>query len=272
LSELLLVLVLVSITALATAVAAAAATRVYMQPGSGHPTTKFVVRFRSPDQTGSLGSIRRQDVLSATGPSGGTGCVSSISIDLSRTAKGRRVRVTLSPRRFGHVWCVGRFRGRITETETIICLPTRACPQIEILPRIVARFSFRVKPARTRSPGGGGEQTAGPSFAGLQTAVTCIVLTPPPRALAREPAYVLSWPPATDPVTPSSAIVYEIFYSATAGEEDYSQPTWTTDPGASGFTTPGVPAGPAFFVVRARDQAGLEDQNTVQREGVSDCA
>ena len=60
-----------------------------------------------------------------------------------------------------------------------------------------------------------------------------------------------------DPVTPSSAIVYEIFLATSSGAEDYAQPTWTTSPGATSFTTPGLTRnGPLYFLVRSL-RAGL---------------
>jgi len=70
--------------------------------------------------------------------------------------------------------------------------------------------------------------------------------------------------------TPSSQIVYDIFLSHTAGGEDFSHPTWTTAPGVTSFETPALKE-PSYFVVRARDQAGNEDQNTVERVGEDPC-
>jgi hypothetical protein len=82
----------------------------------------------------------------------------------------------------------------------------------------------------------------------------------------------LSWDAATDPVTPSDQIVYDIYESGTAGGEDFATPTWMTAPGVTSFRTPGLPShGTFYFVVRARDQAGNEDQNRVERRGVDPC-
>ena len=93
--------------------------------------------------------------------------------------------------------------------------------------------------------------------------------------------YTLTWPAAADGVTPSSEIVYDIFLAFTSGSENFSQPTWTTPPGATTFTTPGLPSEAAdyfeagggiyYFVVRARDQAGNEDQNKVEQRGYQVC-
>ena len=49
-------------------------------------------------------------------------------------------------------------------------------------------------------------------------------------------------------------------------------PSWTTPPGATSFRTPGLAShGTFFFVVRARDLAGNEDRNTVERRGLDPC-
>jgi hypothetical protein len=108
-----------------------------------------------------------------------------------------------------------------------------------------------------------------PTFAGLKSATTCI---PGPIGEGRTGSYHLSWEAATDNVTPSNKIVYNIFQATTAGGEDFSQPTYTTTPGATSFDTPQLSSVKTFyFVVRARDQAGNEDSNKVEREGQNLC-
>jgi hypothetical protein len=108
-----------------------------------------------------------------------------------------------------------------------------------------------------------------PSFAGLKSATTCI---PGPIAGGRTTSYNLSWDPATDNVTPSKRIVYDVYQAETSGGEDFSTPTYTTSAGATLFATPPLPAEKYFyFVVRARDQAGNSDTNTVEREGQNLC-
>jgi hypothetical protein len=60
--------------------------------------------------------------------------------------------------------------------------------------------------------------------------------------------------------------------STTPGGEDFSQPTWTTAPGAIRFQTPALPVSEnVYFVVRARDRAGNEDSGRVERQGVDPC-
>ena len=108
-----------------------------------------------------------------------------------------------------------------------------------------------------------------PRFAGLESAVTCI---PGPIGGGRTSAYTLRWDPASDNRTPTRRIVYDVYQATTAGGEDFSMPTYTTDPGATSFTTPQLPTNKVFyFVVRARDGAGNRDSNTVEREGQNLC-
>ena len=110
-----------------------------------------------------------------------------------------------------------------------------------------------------------------PSFAGLISATQC-PSTITPQVVPRSSGFVLRWNAATDPVTPSAQIVYEIFQSSTPGGEDYATPTYTTAAGATTFTTPVmVNRGAVYFVVRARNAAGHEDTNTVERQGVDSC-
>lgn len=111
-------------------------------------------------------------------------------------------------------------------------------------------------------------ETTSPTFAGLQSASYCV--GGPVRPAETTP-YTLTWQAATDDVRPSSQIVYDIFVAHAPGGEDFSKPTWTTAPGATTYTTPNLPSEGTYFVVRARDEAGNEDQNTVEREGVNNC-
>jgi hypothetical protein len=108
-----------------------------------------------------------------------------------------------------------------------------------------------------------------PKFAGLQSATTCI---PGPIGGGRTTSYHLRWDPATDNVTPSSRIVYDVYQATTPGGEDFATPTYTTAPGATAFDTPPLATDKTFyFVVRARDRAGNRDSNTVERQGQNLC-
>lgn len=117
----------------------------------------------------------------------------------------------------------------------------------------------------------GNGETTPPTFAGLQSATTCI---PGPARHGRnaQPSYDLSWEAATDDVTPSNEIVYNVYQATTAGGEEFSRPTYKTDPGATSFDTPRLSSVKAYyFVVRARDGAGNEDSNTVEIRGRNLC-
>ncbi|MDP9237207.1 MAG: fibronectin type III domain-containing protein [Chloroflexota bacterium] len=108
-----------------------------------------------------------------------------------------------------------------------------------------------------------------PTFAGLKSATTCI---PGPIGGGRTASYNLSWDPATDNVSASKQIVYDVYQANTSGGEDFATPAYTTRAGATSFTTPPLPTDQNFyFVVRARDQAGNSDSNTVEREGQNLC-
>ena len=242
-------------------------TRVVVTPGSGRPTTAFVLRLRLPVATGTMGSVTRRDVLSVRGPHA-TGCASATTSTLRSGRRGARRTVTLNPRRLAGAWCPGEFRGQVVQYTVVRCAPgpAHACPDFALAPATIARFRFHVNPAPAGTPG----PADVPHFAGLISATTCDA--PVPAVLPRPSIYTLTWQAATDPVTASSGIVYEIFLATTSGAEDYAQPTWTTSPGVTSFTTPAVPrTGPVYFVVRARNGAGVQDANTIERQGVSDC-
>ena len=107
-----------------------------------------------------------------------------------------------------------------------------------------------------------------PTFAGLESATTCI----PGPIGGQTASYRLSWDPATDGVTPSRKIVYDVYQASEPGDEDFSSATYTTSRGATSFTTQPLPADESFyFVVRARDRAGNRDANQVERQGVNLC-
>jgi hypothetical protein len=109
-----------------------------------------------------------------------------------------------------------------------------------------------------------------PTFAGLQRATTCI--PGPVGGGTRSSPYSLRWVPAIDDITPSSAIVYDIYQANAARDENFAVPTYTTQPGATTFVTPLLPDDQTYyFVVRARDEAGHRDANDVERLGVNLC-
>jgi hypothetical protein len=242
---------------------------VTVTPTSGSPTTRFTVRFRAPERTGRFRSSRRAYVLSAVGPAS-KGCNASADISLPASRAHVLRKVVLDPKRLHQSWCVGTYRGQVEETQIPICPKGHACPALVILLGTVGRFSFRVAAQGAPKPPSPptGDHTP-PTFAGLASASAC---TPGPQRPGETTPFTLGWQPASDGVTPTTEIVYDIFEATTAGGENYSQPTWTTLPGASSFRTPPLSShGTFYFVVRARDEAGNEDRNTVERRGIDPC-
>jgi hypothetical protein len=80
-----------------------------------------------------------------------------------------------------------------------------------------------------------------------------------------------SWSPATDPVTPQSEIVYDVFQGLSPGDEDFTTPIATSAPAATSvFATDLTPDATLYWVVRARDKAGNRDSNTVEVSGTID--
>jgi hypothetical protein len=129
--------------------------------------------------------------------------------------------------------------------------------------------SQSVAPASQPTPDPRPGNDSAPKFGGLQSAFAC---TPGPQRPGQTTPFNLSWEAAVDDVTPPALIVYEVYLATTPGGEDFAHPTWTTDPGATSFRTPGLAShGSFYFVVRARDTAGNEDTNLVERHGVDPC-
>ena len=232
-----------------------------VDPSTGYPGTFFHVGFQAPDRTGKVGGQIRYYEVSASGPSGEGNCADAVVRDTKFTRAHAHVRVALKPGSAG--WCVGTFHGTVTEQARPACPYRQVCPQYVILVKRIGKFTFTIA---AQPPSG---DTTPPTFAGLVSANAC---TPGPQRPGETTPYHLRWSAAHDDVTPSSQIVYDVFSSTTPGGENFAQPTWTTAPGVTKFQTPGLPShGTVYFVVRARDQAGNEDINQVERQGVDPC-
>jgi hypothetical protein len=133
-----------------------------------------------------------------------------------------------------------------------------------LLRGIIGRFAFRVNGT---APNSGDNMP--PTFAGLQAAFAC---TPGPQQPGQTTPYTLSWQAASDDNTPSAQIGYDIYLASAPGAADFSTPTWTTPPGTTSYRTPGLPShGGYYFVVRARDSAGNQDDNTIEKHGIDPC-
>jgi hypothetical protein len=116
---------------------------VEVSPGSGSPTTAFVISFRAPDKTGSSRGQFRQYDVTATGPQGTQGCQAGTSTAPAPSRAHAHVRVTLKPGHRG--WCVGSYHGSVVETMRPVCGVHAACPQFVVLIRIVGHFTYRVR-------------------------------------------------------------------------------------------------------------------------------
>jgi hypothetical protein len=250
-----------AIVALPTPAAAAHRVRrvtVSVTPASGAATASFAVTFRAPNRAAPANG--RYYEVQASGPANVSGCAATGEASINVARAHTRVTAVLSATSSPRGWCPGAYHGTVVEFQRPVCAPAAPCPQYIILRGTLGKFRFRVMT--------GGNPTA-PTFAGLESAFAC---TPGAQRPGQTTPFTLTWQPATDPVTPSNEIVYDIYESTTSGGESYSQPTWTTGPGVTTFKTPGLPShGTFYFVVRARDQAGNEDHNTVERPGVDPC-
>jgi hypothetical protein len=278
-----------AVGSLALATVTPPAAKVRVTPVSGTASTVFVVSFTTPERTGLLGEIQRHDMLSATGPAGRRGCIATLPQTRAPVAlAGARVHVALAPRQLGGRWCAGTYKGQIEQWQSLVCPHGELCPDVVLFKRVGA-FTLHVRAAAPRAggaettppsgggttpPSGGGTPPSGgggtpPTFAGLQSAFAC---TPGPQSPGQTTPFTLNWQAATDAVTPSSEIVYDVYVATTPGGESFSKPTWTTPAGVTTYQTPGLAShGDFYFVVRARDQAGNEDHNTVEVHGVDPC-
>jgi hypothetical protein len=73
---------------------------------------------------------------------------------------------------------------------------------------------------------------------------------------------ILTWKPATDDRTPRDKIVYDVYTASRPGAENFSHPSTTTAPGATFYR---AICNAKYSVVRARDQAGNVDSNSVEK-------
>jgi len=107
----------------------------------------------------------------------------------------------------------------------------------------------------TGAGGGASSDNVPPTFAGLKSAT-----------VNDDGSISLTWDPATDNDSQSSGIAYAVYSGTKAGAEDFSAPYMYTPSGANGAELTGiVPGKDYFWVVRAVDQAGNEDANSVEK-------
>jgi hypothetical protein len=131
----------------AIALQTSASVKVHVTPGTGGPRTTFKLSFRSPGQTGAVGSLRRSDMVEVAGTHH-PGCVWSGQMALPTMAAQQLMRVSLTPGKVSPTgagtWCAGTFRGSIVQTQRFLCMPPDLCPLLEIRPQTIAHFTFKV--------------------------------------------------------------------------------------------------------------------------------
>jgi hypothetical protein len=117
-------------------------------PRTGTPSTKFTVRFRSPDQTGTLPSLRIWETVSAVGPKSTSSCSGIAGASVRPAAAGARLRVRLAPT--AKPWCAGPYIGTVSVYRQERCQPGpigrhRVCPLLAFAPERIGRFRFTVR-------------------------------------------------------------------------------------------------------------------------------
>ncbi|HEY2512014.1 MAG TPA: fibronectin type III domain-containing protein [Polyangiaceae bacterium] len=123
-------------------------------------------------------------------------------------------------------------------------------------------------PAMDSGSGGGNDGTAPPVDAGPTGPAAPTFGGATAAAPSSTTSLLITWQPATDAITPSSLLVYDVFVGTKAGGENFAAPTVTSPPGATSVVVDGLVAGSTYYaVVRARNQAKLSDTNTVETSG-----
>jgi hypothetical protein len=132
----------------ASALQSSASVKVQVTPGTGGARTAFKLSFRSPSQTGAVGSVQRSDRVEIAGTHH-PGCVWSGQMALPNMAAQQVMRVSLTPGKMSPTgattWCIGTFHGSIVQTERFLCMPPDLCPMLEIRPQTIAHFTFTVR-------------------------------------------------------------------------------------------------------------------------------
>src|SRR5262249_8539733 len=97
--------------------------------------------------------------------------------------------------------------------------------------------------------------TQAPTFAGLVSATA-----------SSATSISLAWVAATDNVSSSAQIVYDVYQATVTNGEVFTTASYTTAAGATGYSVTGLTPNKSYsFVVRARDQAGNDDTNTTEK-------
>jgi hypothetical protein len=180
----------------------------------------------------------------------GDGVIAERRISVLRERPRRvRARPALKPRAGGR-WHV------------VVCIEQRArhgrrCADT---PRTVNVSAARTGRPRPKPPTPGPAQPEAPRFLG----VTDVGIDDCDTDTV---SFDVGWWPAIDDTTDPDDIVYEVFQATQPGGEDFSHPTYLSEPGDLTVTTPMLPARTYYYVVRARDADGKVDNNTIEMAG-----
>lgn len=80
----------------------------------------------------------------------------------------------------------------------------------------------------------------------------------------------LAWDSANDETTAALDIVYDVFEAVAPGGEAFTAPAYTTAPGETSYVVTGLtPKATRYYVVRARDAAGNDDTNVIEKSGTT---
>jgi hypothetical protein len=143
-------LAILAVAPVAGAIPRQAATPItaHVTPGTGGPGTTFTLSWRNPAQTGTEDSLRRSETVEISGTRH-HGCVGAGRLMVQPAAVQQLMRLSLTPRRMSagatRNWCAGTFHGSVLQSEHFACAPPHLCPQIEIRPQTIARFTFKVR-------------------------------------------------------------------------------------------------------------------------------
>lgn len=106
------------------------------------------------------------------------------------------------------------------------------------------------------------KDVAPPTFNGLQSAL--------PISTTQ---IDLSWNPASDNLTATANVVYQIYMATTPGGQNYASPSFTTAAGATSHSVTGLqPNTTYYFVVRATDSGGNQESNSIEKPATTQLA
>ena len=109
--------------------------------------------------------------------------------------------------------------------------------------------------AKNRDAGVDAQPGAPPSFGGV-TSVAPVSGT----------SLQITWDAATDGITKKEKLIYNVYVSTTSGSQSFKVPQLTTPPGVTHINYNALaPDSTGFVIVRAVNEAGLEDTNTVEK-------